>query len=89
MMLDQMPTRVVELPGYVVTYREWTRRMLRDLTPEEVEDFFLYEVISSIVADDGKPLDVDDIPAGALVQIGEAIQRGLSPNGRAGSRRRR
>lgn len=86
----QLQERTVEIPEIElkVTYRDFRRKEVKHLSPEEMEDFICDEVIRKVEDQAGQEWDPDDLPVSQLGVVLEAILKGLSPNGRRGSRRR-
>ena len=83
----EMEVRNLAVGQYQVQYREWTRREVKGLGNEELDDFMVNEVIRSVMVGD-EEVDPDDLPIGDLLAIISAIGEGLAPNGRTGSARR-
>ena len=89
--MPKLEIRELDVGQYRVKYREWTRREVKHMDSDELEDFMVDTVIQSIVdtSDGDAAVEPDDLPMGDLVAVIVAIADGLAPNGSAGSARRR
>ena len=83
------PLRWVDVGQYRVVFREWTRREVRSLSADEMDDFFCDEVLHRVIdTDTGDDHDPDDMPISDLLTVIRAVGEALAPNGRTGSARR-